>query len=144
MLVVIYGLNFRKMPKNLMELINTDNGFTKYIGISVFTNLLLKKIKKNVSDHNSNKDLSLKLVKVCLKGMEGEPDPNLFNFKIITILPQIYYSISKIIDDNVSDEKRRVTRIQDYLKRVEEEFCSLKNGSNELNNEIWKFIKKLP
>lgn len=129
---------------NLLDLINTENCFTKYIGVSVFTNLLLKQIKKKVNDTSNNKSHPLHLIKVCLKGLETEPERGLFLFKPINIWPQITAAVNRLIDENLSDDKRRVSRIQEYLRRVEEEFASNKNGNNEMNLEVWKFIKKLP
>lgn len=128
---------------NLLDLINTDNSFTKYIGVSVFTNLLLKHIKKKVNDSNGNKNHPLHLIKVCLKGMEGEPEKGLFTFKPINMWPQITAAVNRMIEENLNDDKRRIMRIQDYLKRVEEEFSANKAGNNDMNNEVWKFLKKL-
>ena len=129
---------------NLLDLINTDNSFTKYIGVSVFTNLLLKHIKKKVNDTNGNKNHPLHLIKVCLKGLETEPEKGLFMFKPVNIWPQITAAVNRLIEENMTDDKRRVLRIQEYLKRVEEEFSANKNGNNEMNVEVWKFLKKLP
>lgn len=129
---------------NLLDLIMMDNGFTKYIGISVFTNLLLKKIKKSFQSEGNAKDQSLKLVKVCLKGLEEEPEAGLFTVKNVQLWPQIYSAISRLIDENLGDERRRISRIQDYLKRVEEEFQASRTGNNDMNNEVWRFLKKLP
>lgn len=128
---------------NLLDLINTENSFTKYIGVSVFTNLLLKHIKKKVND-NGNKNHPLHLIKVCLKGLDSEPEKGLFMFKPINIWPQITAAVNRLIEESMGDEKRRITRIQEYLRRVEEEFSANKNGNNEMNNEVWKFLKKLP
>lgn len=128
---------------NLLDLINTDNSFTKYIGVSVFTNLLLKHIKKKVNDNNGNKNHPLQLIKVCLKGMENPPEKGLFVFKPVNMWPQITAAVNRMIEENLNDDKRRISRIQEYLKRVEEEFSSNKSGNNDMNNEVWKFLKKL-
>ena len=130
--------------KNLLELINMDIGFTKYIGVSVFTNLLLSKVRKSIGPDANQNGQTLRLLKVCLKGLEEEPETGLFSLKDIKIWPQIYSAINRLIDENIGDEKRRLSRIQDYLKRVEEEFVASKSGNNDMNNEVWRFLKKLP
>lgn len=130
--------------ENLSELINAENGFTKYIGISVFTNLLLNNIKRKMNDKQAGKNQAFNLVKVCLKGLQSEPDTSLFAFKAINIWPQVASALSRLIDESIGDDRRKLARVQEYLRRVEEEFSSTKGGNNDLNTEVWKFLKKLP
>lgn len=128
---------------NIMDLVAADSAFTKYVGVSVFASLILVKIKKPANDF-PNRDQFLRLVKVGIKGLENKPEPNLFSFRPLSGWNQVAAAVNRLVDEQVGDEKRRLTRIQEYLKRVEEEFSSCKNGNNEMNMEVWKFLKKLP
>lgn len=128
---------------NIMDLVAADSAFTKYVGVSVFASLILAKIKKPGNDF-PNRDQFLRLVKVGIKGMEGKPEPNLFSFRPQTGWNQVAAAVNRLVDEQIGDEKRRLNRIQEYLKRVEEEFSGCKNGNNEMNMEVWKFLKKLP
>lgn len=132
-----------KVVTNLMELIKTENGFSKYVGISVFMTLAMKGIRKKVKD-DGNSQQYLNLMKVCYKGLNSEPDPHLFAFRSFAGWRSVFEAINRLLDEQLGDEKRRVSRIQDYLKKVEEEFATTRGGNNDMNNEVWRFLKKLP
>ena len=129
---------------NLMDLIRADNGFMKYTGTTVCTNLLVKKIRRSLSDYNTAKEHSVRLMKICLKGLDAPPETSVFSFKPMGQFGTIFAALGRILDEQLTDDKKKIVRIQEYLRRVEEEFEASKSSTAEMNNEVWKFLKKLP